>query len=227
MSAVFDAYSATYGDVVQDSIAFAGLQHDFFVDAKVRLLSALFADHFGSRRPSLLDVGCGVGVMHGPLRNIVGALAGTDVSGDALRCARERHADVDYRQGEGGSLPWPEAAFDAVLAVCVLHHVIPQERRPLLAEMKRVTRPGGLVIVIEHNPWNPLTRLAVRRCPFDRDAVLLSAGEGRTLLHDAGLHGIDARHFLVFPVANRWTERAEKRLRRAPIGAQFAVFGTV
>ena len=46
-----------------------------------------------------------------------------------------------------------------------------------VADMVRVTRPGGLVCVIEHNPLNPLTRLAVNRCPFDADAVLLRSGQ--------------------------------------------------
>ena len=41
--------------------------------------------------------------------------------------------------------------------------------------MRRVVRPGGLLCIIEHNPFNPLTRLAVVRCEFDRDAVLLPA----------------------------------------------------
>jgi SAM-dependent methyltransferase len=227
MSAAFDAYSATYGDAVQDSIAFTGLKHDFFVDAKVRLLADIFAEHFGVARPSLADIGCGVGMMHGPLRPIVGALAGTDLSSEALGRARRSHPDVDYREGEGGRLPWTEAAFDAALAVCVFHHVVPTERARLLAEMKRVTRPGGLVVVIEHNPWNPLTRLAVRRCPFDHDAVLLSAREGRSLLRDGGLQAVESRHFLIFPATNLWTQVAERRLRQAPLGAQFAAFGTV
>jgi hypothetical protein len=88
-----------------------------------------------------------------------------------------------------------------------------------------VTRRGGLTIIIEHNPLNPLTRLAVARCPFDHDAILLGAGESRTMLARAGLHRVHSQHFLVFPVANRLTSSIERRLRRVPLGAQFVTFG--
>lgn len=227
MSAAFDAYSKTYSDVVQDSIAFSGLQHDFFVQAKVRLLGDLFAAHFGATRPALLDVGCGVGVMHGPLRPLVGALAGTDPSTEALARAAAEHPDGDYRAQGGNGLAWPDAAVDVTLAVCVFHHVPPHGRAALLGEMKRVTRAGGLVVVIEHNPWNPLTRVAVRRCPFDHDAVLLGSREGQSLLQGAGLKAVEARHFLLFPFARSWAQRIERGLARLPLGAQFAVFGQV
>jgi SAM-dependent methyltransferase len=223
----FDAYDATYEGVVQDSIAFSGLSHDFFVRAKVTLLAELFARHFGSRRPSLLDVGCGIGVMHALLRDVAGPLAGTDPSAAALARARREHPDVDYRPQDGQALPWPDAAFDVTLAVCVFHHVPLAHRDALLREMRRVTKPGGLVVIIEHNPWNPLTRLAVARCPFDHDAQLLRAGEGRDLLTRAGLGDVRSRHFLVFPRATRWTGVVERWLGSVPVGAQYAASGVV
>jgi hypothetical protein len=52
--------------------------------------------------------------------------------------------------------------------------------------MARVTRPGGLICIIEHNALNLLTRLAVNRCPFDADAVLLRSGQSQELLRGAG-----------------------------------------
>jgi cyclopropane fatty-acyl-phospholipid synthase-like methyltransferase len=57
----FDSYRASYEQVVAQSIAFSGLKHDFFLAAKVIQLKALFERHFGAAKPSLLDIGCGVG----------------------------------------------------------------------------------------------------------------------------------------------------------------------
>jgi SAM-dependent methyltransferase len=225
MTTAFDAYSRDYEAVVQQSIAFAGLDYDVFVQAKVRLLAELFARHFGAARPALLDVGCGVGVMHGLLEALTGSLAGTDRSSEALARARREHPHVEYRSQSDGGLPWADAAFDVTLAVCVFHHVPPCERPALAAEMRRVTRRGGLTIIIEHNPLNPLTRLAVARCPFDHDAILLGAGESRTMLARAGLRRVHSQHFLVFPIANRLTSSIERRLRGVPLGAQFVAFG--
>ena len=227
LPSAFDAYWANYEHVVQASIDFSGLDRAFFIQAKIDLVGRLLAEHFGpGSRPSLLDVGCGVGAMHDALLPLVGSLAGTDPSGRALeRAGRERPA-VDYRHQDGPALPWPDAAVDATLAVCVLHHVPPARRDGLVAEMRRVTRPGGLAILIEHNPWNPLTRLAVARCPFDEDAVLLGVRAARGLLRGAGFGHVGSRHFLLLPTAHRLAGRLERRLASLPLGAQYAVAGT-
>ncbi len=227
MSAPFDAYGDSYQAVVQRSIGFSGVKHDVFLEAKARILSEIFAEHLGSGLPSLLDVGCGTGSLHRYLRPIVGRLAGSDPSTESLARARGRHPEVDYRAQEESALPWQDRVFDVTLAVCVFHHVARDGRRALLCEMIRVTRPGGLVVLIEHNPWNPLTRLAVSRCPFDADAVLLDAREGRRLLRDAGLRRVRSRHFLALPSASRWAGALERPLARIPLGAQYAVIGKV
>jgi hypothetical protein len=87
-------------------------------------------------------------------------------------------------------------------------------------------RPGGLVCVIEHNPLNPLTRLAVSRCEFDRDAVLLGAGKARKLMAAGGLREIGARYFLLLPWDATPARRLEGALGHLPLGAQYAAFGT-
>jgi hypothetical protein len=96
-----------------------------------------------------------------------------------------------------------------------------------MSEMRRVVRPGGLVCVIEHNPLNPLARLAVSRCEFDRDAVLLGAGTTRKLMAASGLREIDARYFLLLPWDASSARRVENALGNMPLGAQYAAFGTV
>lgn len=227
MTSAFDAYRERYDSVVQDSIAFSGLRHGFFLDAKIELLGRLFRERFGAAvRPALLDVGCGVGLLHGGLRALTRSLVATDLSREALARAAAENPGVDYRPQDGNRLPAEAAAFDASLATCVLHHVPAGERAALLAEMRRVTRPGGLVVLIEHNPWNLLTRLAVARCPFDHDAALLDAAEGRRLLAGAGLGNVESRHFLLLPTARPWSRRVERALDSVPLGAQYLACGT-
>jgi SAM-dependent methyltransferase len=226
MTQAFDSYRDDYERVVQDSIAFSGLKHDFFLQAKVMRLAALFEAHFGPDKPSLLDLGCGVGRMHPLLKPHVSRLAGADVSAESLERARRDNPFAAYAPiADDGGLPHPDRAFDATLAVCVLHHVPPPARARFMAEMRRVTRPGGLAVIIEHNPFNPLTRLAVARCPFDHDAVLLSARESRRLLEDANCAAVSSEHFLLLPTLRPWAQRIERMVEAVPLGAQHIAIG--
>ena len=224
MTAEFDAHAGDYAAQVERSIAFSGLSHDYFLEAKAALLADVFTAHFGDRRPHLLDVGCGVGSLHGFLHPIVGRLAGCDVSAEALARASRAYPQVEYRRSDDAALPFGQD-FDVCLAVCVFHHVRKSERLALLSQMRRVTRRGGLVVVIEHNPFNPGTRLAVSRCAFDRHADLLSAGETAGLFRAAGLEAVGSRHFLLLPFRVAPALWVERRLERLPFGAQFATVG--
>jgi SAM-dependent methyltransferase len=225
MTELFDGYRDNYRDVVQSSIDFSGLPHSFFMRAKVDLLRDLIARHAGPDKPAMLDVGCGVGSLHPLLRGIAGPLSGIDVSPDCIVQARADNRDGDYRAFDGKSFPFDDASFDLVTAICVLHHIDPVARANFVAEMRRVARPGGLVCIIEHNPLNPMTRLAVMRCEFDRDAALLGVGKVRRLLAAGGLRGIGARHFLLLPWETRRARRIEAMLSGMPLGAQYGAFG--
>lgn len=92
-------------------------------------------------------------------------VTGIELSGGMLERARSRARDlgrdVDLRQGDAQALPFPEAAFDTVVCTFSLC-TIPDERRAL-AEARRVLRPGGLLLLVEHvRSPNPLVRLLER-----------------------------------------------------------------
>jgi SAM-dependent methyltransferase len=226
MTQLFDAYHKSYGDEVQSSIDFSGLSHGFFLSAKAAVIGEAVAAHFGARKPDVLDVGCGVGALHPHMRGHCARLSGSDVSANSLARARADNADNEYRLGDGASLPYEDASFDLVLTVCVLHHVTPRDWPTFVREMRRVSRPGGLVCVIEHNPFNPLTRHSVARCDFDRDAVLLRARKVEQLMAQAGLRAVETRNFLFLPSAAPLARRVERWLARLPLGAQYLTCGT-
>jgi SAM-dependent methyltransferase len=226
MVALFDKYDKSFGAVVQSSIDFSGLPHSFFTAAKADALCGLM----GARLPEarnlhLLDVGCGVGEIHPLVRGTFARICGTDVSAASIAQARVRNPDVDYEAYLGETLPYDSGAFDVSLAICVLHHVPPPHWVGFLREMRRVVRRGGLVCLIEHNPLNPLTRLAVARCEFDRDAVLLRAGRTRALMADAGLKDAQSHYFLLLPSAAPLARRVERSLWPVPLGAQYIASG--
>jgi len=68
------------------------------------------------------------------------------------------------------------------------------------AREARVTRSGGLIAIYEHNPFNPLTRVAVSRCEFDVGVELLRPGHTRRLLDAAEAPSIESRFITFFPI---------------------------
>ena len=228
MTQLFDAYENTYRDEVQSSIDFSGLPHSFFMSAKAELIWDLAKTRFvGENKPAALDIGCGVGTFHPFVRNSFRRLCGVDVSKNCIDRARLENLNVEYKTYEGTVLPYRDAEFDFTMAICVMHHVPPAGWLSFMREMRRVTRPGGTLCVIEHNPLNPLTRLAVARCEFDRDAILLRAGVTEGLMAKAGLCDIKTRFFLFFPSAAQIVRSFEHSIAWMPLGAQYAACSRV
>ena len=217
----FDRYGETYEHAVEHAIGFAHKEHDFYIEAKARRLVALAQRHLGGGRPRALDVGCGIGLVDRHLSSAF-ELHGVDVSPAMVERARASNPDVEYALSEERHLPHDDGDFDLAFAVCVLHHVARTDRLPLLAEMRRVVRPGGLVAVFEHNPLNPLTRRVVRTCAFDEDVELIGRRALERLFGGAGLDVVGGEYLLFVP----WrADVLERTLRRLPLGAQYVVAG--
>jgi 2-polyprenyl-3-methyl-5-hydroxy-6-metoxy-1,4-benzoquinol methylase len=222
---IFDQYGGNYRDVIQRAIDFAGLDYEFFVKAKARIIKHLAAGLDRAADVSLLDVGCGVGALHDHLGGTFARICGADVSEVSIEMARERHPQIEYRVMEGNEIPYSSAAFGIVTAINVLHHIDPEARHDFVLELKRVIRPNGVACIIEHNPLNPLTRLAVLRCPFDKDAHLLGAAQANRLLEAAGLARVRASYFLLTPFSSAAASSLERWLSALPLGAQYAAVG--
>jgi SAM-dependent methyltransferase len=223
----FDRCAGSYREAVEGSIAFSGADLDVFTQAKAGKLLRLAARDLGDPHGlSFLDVGCGPGETDAWLEGRVRELTGVDASGEMIEAARERNPWASYRRVDRDrGLPFPEGSFDLCFAICVLHHVPRPGRRPLVGEMARVTRRGGVVAIIEHNPWNPLTRRAVAGCEFDRDAVLLPRRESERLLRGAGLGAVEGSYITFFWRDSPRLQRIERLLGGLPLGAQHLVSG--
>jgi ubiquinone/menaquinone biosynthesis C-methylase UbiE len=98
----------------------------------------------------VLDVGCGTGILLGALAAAYSeaGLSGIDASPEMLGVARRRLGDrADLRQGWAHELPWEDRSFDLVVCSSVLHYLRSPE--PALAEMRRVLRPAGTVVITD------------------------------------------------------------------------------
>jgi ubiquinone/menaquinone biosynthesis C-methylase UbiE len=223
MSQEFDQNEIEYEELIKRSIGFLGRGHEFYVRAKVDYLMKLIREHVGDpSRQRVLDVGCGTGITDRYLESL-GELHGIDVSTAMIEHARRTNRNVQYRVADARHLPFEADAFDVAFAITLLHHLHLEARQRCLEELVRVVRPGGIAVIFEHNPVNPLTRLAVHRCQFDTDAVLLGRRETGRRMRSAGFDILDERYILLTPWAGRLARRLEHRLGRVPLGAQYYV----
>jgi hypothetical protein len=108
-----------------------------------------------------------------------------------------------------------------------MHHVRPPEWPGFLSEMRRVVRPGGIAVVIEHNPMNPLTRRIVNCCPLDKNAMLLWSGQLKAMLSNAGFQNVSVRFILFTPFDNAFFRSVDRALGSIPLGAQYMTVGSV
>jgi SAM-dependent methyltransferase len=111
------------------------------------IAAALLEPALAGRRgeePRLLDAGCGTG-MNLLVLGALGQAVGIDLAPQALAFCRER--GVRALRASLLALPFPDAAFDAVTSFDVLYHSWVTDDRAAVAEMARVVRPGGVVLV--------------------------------------------------------------------------------
>jgi ubiquinone/menaquinone biosynthesis C-methylase UbiE len=162
-----------------------------------------------------LDVGCGTGDDVRAMAAIVGAggrAAGVDVSEALLAEARKRAqaegVTVELHGGDAHALPFADGSFDVVRTERVLQHV--QDPARVLAEMARVTRPGGRLAAAEPD-WETLVvdgadRAVTRRILNHRCDRARNGWMGRqlaALFRDAGLAhvGVSAETLIITDVA--------------------------
>jgi ubiquinone/menaquinone biosynthesis C-methylase UbiE len=224
--AEFDLIANEYQERHSKNIRISGESPDFF--ARYKVLDAAFACAQASAAPRvILDFGCGIGnsVPHFAEAFPAARLISADVSARSLDIARSRFPEATGAWIEIGarSLPLADRSVDLCFAACVFHHIEHAEHRFWLSELLRVTRSGGLLMLYEHNPLNPLTRRAVNTCEFDRNARLIHSERLHAAVTESGWQSARVTYRMFFPRQLRVLRRFERLLARVPLGAQYHV----
>lgn len=219
------AKNNAYRTQVRESVNIVNADSDLILEVKADLFIELLSQKLKSvprlKDAKVLDVGCGIGLMDRYWKNSFGELHGIDVSKESVERAKTTNTEVKYVTYDGNKLPYADGTFDALVTVCVMHHVPPAEWQSFTSEMARVTKTGGLIAVFEHNPYNPMTQIVVNRCEFDADAVLLRPAKVKMLGAGAGLEHVDTKSILYFPWRGSFFRMVEKFLGFIPMGGQY------
>lgn len=199
------------------------------------LVLELVGDVAGCR---VLDIGCGDGVLAVTLRQRgAAAVVGLDASESMLDAAKmrasEQDVDVALCLGHAENLPFADQSFDVVVAVTILCFVAEAEQT--FAEIGRVLRPGGRLVIGELGKWSTW---AVRRrikgwlgSPLWRHGRFRTARELKRLARVGGMMPVEVRGAIYYPhsgSAARRLARFDTWLgKRLKTGAAFLALSAV
>jgi ubiquinone/menaquinone biosynthesis C-methylase UbiE len=197
---------ATYEDFGYRDVFWAVRRYE---DACDRIAIRALLPARGSR---LIEVGAGFGRLAGEYRGYdeVALLDSSEVHVAAAREALAEEPRIDIVLGDASNLPYADGHFDAAVCVRVLHHF--RDPQPVLAELARVTKPGG-VVVIEYANKRNLKSIARR--------VL---GRQRWSPFEAGSIEYKAFHFDHAPIdVRRALRRADLRVESMRAASLFRI----
>jgi len=168
-------------------------REQLFRDDTERIIAALWPGRRPRAGTQLIELGCGPGFYSCRLAERFSEISvtGVDRSESQLRCARERAgalrlSNCRFQRINALNLSYADAEFDIVLA-SRLFTILPEQDRAV-AEMYRVLKPGGLVLIVDirhtHEYADELRRQGVeatsRRSPLSYLATLFTMGSLRT-----------------------------------------------
>jgi ubiquinone/menaquinone biosynthesis C-methylase UbiE len=156
----------------------------------------------------VLDVGCGTGTLAmdvarhvGRTGRVAGVDPGTEQIARARAKAARRHVPIEFQIGVIEQLPFPDQSFDVVFSTLMMHHLPAPLKRQGLAEIARVLKPGGRLVIADFKP---------KKERQGRAAHMHAGGSGMhdlaALVSDAGFSDVETqevlpRRFSAFPGA--------------------------
>jgi SAM-dependent methyltransferase len=222
-SAEFDKVADEYLALHARNTSFTGEGPEYFARYKIEEVRRRWSMSAKAEPTAILDFGAGVGASlpHLSARFPDAALTALDVSRKCLEIAEKRGIKAEFVCYEGGRIPLPAGKFDLIFSSCVFHHIPADEHVEILAQLKAMLRPGGWLIIFEHNPVNPVTRYIVATCEFDEHALLIPARLLKAREQAAGFSNVKVSYTGFFPGALRSMRVLEPYLSALPVGAQY------
>jgi ubiquinone/menaquinone biosynthesis C-methylase UbiE len=182
----------------------------------------------------VLDVACGPGIVAEALVGVAREIVGVDATPEMVALSRERLRKVgapgaSFHEGAAEGLPFEDRSFDAVVTRLSLHHF---PRVPAaLAEMRRVLRPGGRLVVADVvSPGDAADAALHNALETLRDPThvrMLGPGEIPALVEAAGFSPLDTQTWTQEREFGEWAEIVADPARTAPLAEVFRALARV
>jgi len=230
---VFDQVARDYERIHDRSLP-PGVHSADFIHQRAAGVGRWISERYAGNEFCYLDFGCGNGRM---LKSLLGfsslrhmaekgrlRLYGFDTSVESINEARDLAADDPVcLVSDWKTLP-ADLRFDFVISCHVFHHIAPIDRAATAQTLRDRMKPASRLVIWEHNPFNPVTRLLVKMCPFDGDARLLTLNQTNALFRKNAFRPIQHAYVNLFPP--RWLRfklwaGIEEKLFGLPVGAQY------
>ena len=220
----FDKSARDYESLIKPYLKIAGASREYFARSRLNWLSYLLREQDIIVR-RVLDFGCGTGMSLALLEDILHAehVIGLDTSKESLAVARESIVNRPVQLATPQEYI-PQHDLDLVFCNGVFHHIPVAERPSAVDYIYRCLRPGGVFIMWENNPWNPIQFLCMKYSEIDKNAIPLSPTESCQLVASERFRVIRTDYLFFFPAYLNWLHPFEKRLNKVPLGAQYQVF---
>ncbi|MBI3662599.1 MAG: methyltransferase domain-containing protein [Acidobacteria bacterium] len=145
----------------------------------------------------VLDVGCGTGSLALAAKRRVGAggaVHGVDAAAEMVARAKQKAVreglEVTFDVAPAQALPFPDGAFDLVLCTLMMHHLPDGGRKQAIAEMRRVLKPGGRLLVVDLAHEKGLLAALTPISLIHGHDAMHAAEEAEALMRDAGFSDI-------------------------------------
>ena len=200
--------AADYDDAFMDAMASEYDRRTPWTRMRIENVRLLVDPRPGDR---VLDVGSAAGAIAHHLSTFGCEVVGVDLSETGVARARARYPNLRFEVADAAALPFADGSFDKVVAADVTEHLDDASLRGMLAEARRVLRPGGTLSIHTPNPKHAIERLKARNLVLAQNPThigLRTSLELRAELEHAGFAvELDLRRPSFFPLL-RVAERA-------------------
>lgn len=216
----FELSKQSYIDKHNHSLVM-GLTHDDFRRQKIQWV----AEFVGEFKPGhVLDFGFGPGELLEDLLKLktIPKISGVEPSETMRAELTKRNAESAFFKIAPSLEAFPDGSLDLITCSNVLHHVPPADRAEVANQMFKKLKPGGHLLIWEHNPLNLGTQFVVCRCEYDHDAVLLRRSETRRLFSTLTLEKSEYVNFTPPSFQKSgFFRKLDALLKSVPLGAQY------